>query len=186
MTHANAPFAELGRLKLAQLVVDDGWPVERVADRIQCASGTVRRWAARYRTGGRWRTAPRGRSRRRIGHRRGWSGGSSRCASIAAGDRTGSATTWASHDRRSVDQATGLPVRRRQRRRGDATEVLDIHVDPFTRPRPIATDRGLFRGADHLAGDRVQLCHRWRSSSGEYPRDRPRLHVHAFGNPVSP
>lgn len=51
MTHANAPFAELGRLKLAQLVVDDGWPVERVADRFQCASGTVRRWAARYRAG---------------------------------------------------------------------------------------------------------------------------------------
>jgi len=51
MTHANAPFAEGGRLKLAQLVVDQGWPVERVADRFQCANGTVRRWADRYRAG---------------------------------------------------------------------------------------------------------------------------------------
>ena len=51
MTHANAPFTELGRLKLAKLVVVDGWPVGRVADRFQCAPGTVRRWAARFRAG---------------------------------------------------------------------------------------------------------------------------------------
>ena len=51
MTHANAAFTELGRLKLAQLVVDHGWPVSRVADRFQCAYGTVKRWSDRYRAG---------------------------------------------------------------------------------------------------------------------------------------
>ncbi|WP_425844490.1 IS481 family transposase [Agrococcus sp. TSP3-2-1] len=51
MTHANAPFTELGRLKLAQLVVDEGWPIQRVADRFQCAYGTVQKWACRYRAG---------------------------------------------------------------------------------------------------------------------------------------
>lgn len=51
MTHANAPFTELGRLEFAQLAVDEGWPIQRVADRFQCAYGTVQRWACRYRTG---------------------------------------------------------------------------------------------------------------------------------------
>lgn len=42
MAHANAPVTESGRLKLAQLVVDHGWPVERVTDRFRCADRTVR------------------------------------------------------------------------------------------------------------------------------------------------
>ena len=33
------------------LVVNDGWPMSRVADRFQCAYGTVRKWVTRYRAG---------------------------------------------------------------------------------------------------------------------------------------
>jgi len=41
-----------GRLKIAQLVVDDGWMQARVAERFQVARGTVSKWVARYRVEG--------------------------------------------------------------------------------------------------------------------------------------
>jgi transposase InsO family protein len=47
--HANAPLAERGRLRLAQCVVDDGWPLRRAAERFQVSHNTARRWAQRYR-----------------------------------------------------------------------------------------------------------------------------------------
>ncbi|TXL56523.1 IS481 family transposase, partial [Aeromicrobium terrae] len=51
MTHANAPLTPLGRLRLAQLVVDRGWPVRRAAERFQCSPATAAKWAHRYRAG---------------------------------------------------------------------------------------------------------------------------------------
>lgn len=51
MTHANAPFAPAGRLRLARLVVDQGWSARRAAERFQCAPATAAKWAARYRAG---------------------------------------------------------------------------------------------------------------------------------------
>ena len=51
MTHANAPLTPVGRLRLARLVVDDGWPVRRAAERFQCSPATAAKWAARYRAG---------------------------------------------------------------------------------------------------------------------------------------
>lgn len=51
MTHANAPFTPEGRLRLARLIVDDGWPVRRAAERFQCSPATASRWARRYRAG---------------------------------------------------------------------------------------------------------------------------------------
>jgi len=50
--HANASLTERGRLKLARLVVDEGWPLRRAAERFQCSPGTAKRWADRYRAGG--------------------------------------------------------------------------------------------------------------------------------------
>ena len=47
--HANAALTPNARLKLARLVVDDGWPVARAAERFQCSWPTARRWADRYR-----------------------------------------------------------------------------------------------------------------------------------------
>lgn len=49
MPHANATLTERGRLKLAQCVVDDGWPLRRAAERFQVSATTAKRWADRYR-----------------------------------------------------------------------------------------------------------------------------------------
>jgi transposase InsO family protein len=46
--HANAALTPRARLKLAQLVVDQGWPVARAAQRFQVSWPTAHRWATRY------------------------------------------------------------------------------------------------------------------------------------------
>ena len=51
MTHVNAPFAPEGRLRLARLIVEDGWSARRAAERFQCSPATAAKWAARYRAG---------------------------------------------------------------------------------------------------------------------------------------
>jgi len=51
VTHANAPLAPAGRLRLARLIVDQGWPVRRAAERFQVSPATASKWAARYRAG---------------------------------------------------------------------------------------------------------------------------------------
>ncbi|GAB3625084.1 hypothetical protein GCM10027418_31710 [Mariniluteicoccus endophyticus] len=51
MTHANAALTPRHRLKVAQLVVDESWPVREVAARFQVSWPTVKRWADRYRAG---------------------------------------------------------------------------------------------------------------------------------------
>ena len=52
MPHGNAPLTELGRLRLARCVVEDGWPLRRAAERFQVSVTTAARWAARYRQQG--------------------------------------------------------------------------------------------------------------------------------------
>ena len=42
-------MSELGRLRLARCVVEEGWPLRRAAERFQVAVTTAARWAARYR-----------------------------------------------------------------------------------------------------------------------------------------
>ena len=49
MVHGNAPLSELGRLRLARCVVEDGWPLRRAAERFQVSPTTAARWAGRYR-----------------------------------------------------------------------------------------------------------------------------------------
>lgn len=53
MSHANAQLTPAGRLRLAQLVVDKGWPLRRAAERWNCSVTTAKRWADRYRAHGR-------------------------------------------------------------------------------------------------------------------------------------
>ncbi|MEV4709695.1 IS481 family transposase, partial [Actinoplanes sp. NPDC049316] len=53
MPHRNAPLSETGRLRLAQCVVEDGWPLRRAAERFQVSATTAKRWADRYRADGR-------------------------------------------------------------------------------------------------------------------------------------
>jgi transposase InsO family protein len=50
--HRNAPLTELGRLRLARCIVEQGWPVARAAERFQVSRTTAGRWAARYRDQG--------------------------------------------------------------------------------------------------------------------------------------
>ncbi len=49
MSHANAALTPKARLKLARLIVEDGWPVARAAERFQVSWPTASRWAGRYR-----------------------------------------------------------------------------------------------------------------------------------------
>ncbi|MGV6994232.1 leucine zipper domain-containing protein, partial [Gordonia sp. YY1] len=52
MSHRNAPLTELGRLRLARCVVEDGWSICRAAERFQVAPTTAQRWVRRYREHG--------------------------------------------------------------------------------------------------------------------------------------
>ena len=52
MSHANAALTPRARLRLARLVVDQGWPVARAAERYDVAWPTAKRWADRYRQDG--------------------------------------------------------------------------------------------------------------------------------------
>ncbi|WP_342762548.1 IS481 family transposase [Dermabacter hominis] len=51
MSHANAPLTPEGRRRLATLIVDEGWPIRRAAERFQVSAATAQKWAARYRAG---------------------------------------------------------------------------------------------------------------------------------------
>lgn len=51
MTHANAPLTPIGRQRLAELIVIQGWPVRLAAGRFQVSPATASKWAHRYRAG---------------------------------------------------------------------------------------------------------------------------------------
>jgi leucine-zipper of insertion element IS481 len=52
VAHRNAPLTELGRLRLARCIIDQGWPEARAAERFQVSRPTAHRWAIRYRDQG--------------------------------------------------------------------------------------------------------------------------------------
>jgi transposase InsO family protein len=52
VSHANAALTPRARLRLAQLIVDQGWPVARAAERYDVSWPTANRWAQRYRQTG--------------------------------------------------------------------------------------------------------------------------------------
>jgi hypothetical protein len=52
VSHANAPLAPAGRLRLARCIVDDGWSLRRAAERFQVSVPTAQRWSRRYRDHG--------------------------------------------------------------------------------------------------------------------------------------
>ncbi|MEV4007091.1 IS481 family transposase [Actinomadura sp. NPDC049753] len=52
MSHANAALTPRGRLRLARLIVEDGWPIARAAERYEVSWPTAKRWADRYRAQG--------------------------------------------------------------------------------------------------------------------------------------
>jgi transposase InsO family protein len=52
VSHANATLTPAGRLRLAKLIVDQGWSYARAAERFSVSITTARRWAVRYRAMG--------------------------------------------------------------------------------------------------------------------------------------
>lgn len=48
VSHANAALTPRACLRLARLIVDDGWPVARAAERYDVSWPTAKRWADRY------------------------------------------------------------------------------------------------------------------------------------------
>jgi transposase InsO family protein len=52
MSHANAALTDRARLRLARLIVDDGWSPARAAERYDVSWRTAAKWAARYRDEG--------------------------------------------------------------------------------------------------------------------------------------
>jgi transposase-like protein len=52
VSHASAALTPRARLRLARLIVEDGWPIARAAERFQMSWPTAKRWADRYRESG--------------------------------------------------------------------------------------------------------------------------------------
>jgi transposase InsO family protein len=140
-THANAALTPRARLRLARLIVDQGWPPARAAERYDVSWKTAAKWAARYRTEG--PSAMNDRSSRphhrpnrtpapmvrRIVHLR-WK---QRLGPVEIGDRLGMASSTVHavlvrcglNRLTHIDRATGEPIRRYEHARpGDL-----IHVD---------------------------------------------------------
>lgn len=126
MTHANAPLTPTGRLRLAQLIVNDGWSCARAAERFQVSVSTAHKWSRRYRDGfpmtdrsSRPATSPNQtpqRTERRIiklRHTRRW--GPARIAyhlGLAPSTVHRVLRRYRMPPLACLDQATGLPVRR--------------------------------------------------------------------------
>lgn len=51
-THSNAALTPRARLRLARLVVEQGWPIPRAAERYDVSWRTAKKWADRYRDEG--------------------------------------------------------------------------------------------------------------------------------------
>src|SRR6186997_1662916 len=52
MSHANAALTPRHRLRLARLIVEDGWPPSRAAEFFNVSWRTADKWAQRYRAEG--------------------------------------------------------------------------------------------------------------------------------------
>jgi transposase InsO family protein len=128
VSHANAALTPRARLKLARLVVDQGWPIARAAERYDVSWPTAKRWADRYRELGgagmhdassRPHTSPRKTPQpvvRKVVHLR-WK---QRLGPVEIADRVGLAPSTVHkilvrcriNRLTHIDRATGEPIRR--------------------------------------------------------------------------
>ena len=69
MSHANAALTPRARLRLARLIVEDGWKPSEAAKMFMVSTVTARKWAARYRAEGRAGMADRSSRPRSCPHR---------------------------------------------------------------------------------------------------------------------
>jgi transposase InsO family protein len=127
-THANAALTPLARLRLARLIVDQGWSIPRAAERYDVSWRTAKKWADRYESEGHAGMVDRSSAPhrqpnrtptpvvRKIVHLR-WK---QRLGPVEIGDRLGmpSSTVHAVLVRcrinrlTHIDRATGEPIRR--------------------------------------------------------------------------
>lgn len=140
-THANAALTPRARLKMARLIVDEGWKIPRAAERFDVSWKTAKKWADRYEVDGPAGMVDRSsaphhqpnrtpaRVVRKIVHLR-WK---QRLGPVEIADRLGmqSSTVYAVLRRcrlnrlTHIDRATGEPIRRYEHDKpGDL-----IHVD---------------------------------------------------------
>lgn len=144
MTHANAPLTPVGRHRLAELIVVQGWTVRRAAERFQCSPATAAKWAARYRAGqpmtdlpSRPRTCPKRTARRverriiKLRYSRRW--GPHRISYHLGIPRSTVGRVLQRYRMpllANIDQATGLPVRKPKPHRYEAAAPGElVHVD---------------------------------------------------------
>jgi transposase InsO family protein len=178
VSHANAALTPKARLKLARLVVDDGWSIARAAERFQVSWPTAKRWVERYRQCGeagmqdrssRPHSQPNRTPRplvRKIVHLR-WK---QRLGPVAIADRVGLAASTVhavlvrcrlnrlSH----VDRCTGEPVRRYEH----DTPGAMLHVD--VKKLGNIPDGGGWRYVGRAQGDKH------RSATAGKPRNKHR------------
>ena len=140
-THANAALTPRARLKMAKLIVDQGWDIARAAERFDVSWKTAKKWADRYETEGEAgmldrSSAPHHQPNRtpapvvrKIVHLR-WK---QRLGPVEIGDRLGMASSTVHavlvrcrlNRLTHIDRATGEPIRRYEHEKpGDL-----IHVD---------------------------------------------------------
>lgn len=175
MSHANAALTPRARLRLARLVVDQGWPVARAAERYDVAWPTAKRWADRYRALGpdgmhdassRPHNSPK-RVRtpvvRKIVHLR-WK---QRLGPVQIADRVGLAPSTVHkvlvrcrlNRLTHVDRATGEPIRRYEH---DHPGSL-IHVD--VKKLGNVPDGGGWRHVGRQAGDQHRIATKARTGT---------------------
>ena len=177
-THANAALTPRARLKLARLIVDQGWSPARAAERYDVSWKTANKWAQRYREQGPAglfdrSSAPHHQPSRtpapvvrKIVHLR-WK---QRLGPVEIADRLGMASstvhavlTRCRLNRLShIDRATGEPIRRYEHQRpGDL-----IHVDVKKLGR--VPDGGGWRYVGRQQGDKN------RAATPDKPRNKYR------------
>lgn len=183
MSHANAALTPRHRLRLARLIVEDGWPTSRAAEYFNVSWRTADKWAGRYREQGSAAMGDRSSARRtqhaktpsptvrKIVHLR-WK---QRLGPVQIGARVGvSASTVhavlvrcrlnrLSH----VDRVTGEPARRYERSRPG--ELIHVDVTKFGN----IPDGGGWRFVGVRQGDRNRNATRDRTgirSRKYYPR----------------
>ena len=188
MAHANAALTPKHRLRLARLVVEDGWPPSRAAEFFNVSWRTAEKWATRYREEGPTGMVDRSSARhtqhaktpapvvRKIVHLR-WK---QRLGPVAIADRVGLAPSTVhavlvrcrlnrlSH----VDRVTGEPVRRYEHDQpGDL-----LHVD--VKKLGNVPDGGGWRFVGRQQGRRNQASTSGKSKNQWYHRKMGTAFVH--------
>ncbi len=179
MPHRNAPLTELGRLRLARCIVDDGWPVARAAERFQVSRPTATRWAQRYRDLGaagmadrssRPKTSPRRTPQpvvRKVVHLR-WK---QRLGPVAIAGKVGLAPSTVHRILTScrinrlwhVDRVTGEPVRRYEMSRPGELVHVDVkklgNIPDGGGHRKLGRERGGRNSQAHRDSARARKVH---------------------------